>query len=302
MVPADSSAVVAAFERAQARLREGISPGDGCRFGRAGRLAHSAIFRVLRPYTAAQLDLQRDVLTELRAAVLAGDPAGEGRFPELVEMERRDAENMHRLLAAVLKADSNVIDVGAHGGAFLREAISFAPDGQHIALEPLPHLAARLEEDFPQVDVYCTAASDRVGTASFFHAVDVEPWSGLKSRPLPDGKDPVTEEIEVTLTPIDQLLPEGYRVDLLKIDVEGAEEQVLNGAKTTIQEQRPVVIFEHGIGSADVFGTTPQDIHNFFTESAGMRIFDLAGGGPYSLDMFVDAFFTNAHVNFVAHE
>ena len=112
----------------------------------------------------------------------------------------------------------------------------------------------------------------------------------------------MTEEIEVTLTPIDQLLPEGYRVDLLKIDVEGAEEQVLNGAKTTIQEQRPVVIFEHGIGSADVFGTTPQDIHNFFTESAGMRIFDLAGGGPYSLDMFVDAFFTNAHVNFVAHE
>jgi FkbM family methyltransferase len=142
-------------------------------------------------------------------------------------MERLDAENMHRLLAAVLKADSNVIDVGAHGGAFLREAISFAPDGRHIALEPLPHLAARLEEDFPQVDVYCTAASDRVGTASFFHAVDVEPWSGLKSRPLPDGKDPVTEEIEVTLTPIDQLLPEGYRVDLLKIDVEGAEEKVL---------------------------------------------------------------------------
>ena len=41
---------------------------------------------------------------------------------------------------------------------------------------------------------------------------------------------------------------------------EGAELQVLEGAVTTLQRHRPIVIFEHGSGSAETYGTLPADV------------------------------------------
>ncbi len=111
---------------------------------------------------------------------------------------------------------------------------------------------------------------------------------------------PETKEIEVTLAPLDQILPSGYRVDLIKIDVEGAEQQVIEGAIETIRAQAPMVIFEHGVGSANVYGTGPLDIHELLVVQAGMRIFDLEGGGPYTAEAFEHAFNEHEHVNFLA--
>jgi len=84
------------------------------------------------------------------------------------------------------------------------------------------------------------------------------------------------------------------------VDVEGAEEQVLRGALKTIRRYRPVVALEHGLGSADYYGTRPETIHSILTNDCELTIFDLRGGGPHSAENFVRAFEQGEQVNFLA--
>ncbi len=108
-------------------------------------------------------------------------------------------------------------------------------------------------------------------------------------------------EIPVRLEALDDALPPGYMPALIKIDVEGGEEAVLRGALRTLREHRPIVVFEHGLGSANAYGTEPSDVFGLLTDGAGLRIFDLDGGGPYRLEDFERAYFASERVNWVAH-
>lgn len=220
--------------------------------------------------------------------------------PVWLAQVRRDEQNMRRLIATSLSADDNCIDIGAHTGAVLAQMVSAAPKGRHIAYEPIPYLAEDLRARFPGVDIRCAAVSDHVGTASFAHVVEVPEWSGLRSRPLPDGSDPRVEQIEVRLETLDETLPSGYVPALIKIDVEGGEEAVIEGALGTLRQHRPLVLFEHGVGSANVYGTTPRRIYELLVEQIRMEIFDLDEHGPYSLEGFERAYYANERVNFLA--
>lgn len=87
---------------------------------------------------------------------------------------------------------------------------------------------------------------------------------------------------------------------LVKVDVEGAELQVLRGAQQTLATHRPLLVFEHGLGSADHYGTRPEDVHDLLVAGHGYRIFDLQGQGPFDRAGFTTAFHTSARVNFLA--
>ena len=78
-------------------------------------------------------------------------------------------------------------------------------------------------------------------------------------------------------------LPDGVHPAFVKIDVEGAEEEVLLGALETLRRHRPLVAFEHGLGSADVYGTTPDRIHDLLCGQLGYEIYGLDGDGPYEV-------------------
>jgi hypothetical protein len=76
---------------------------------------------------------------------------------------------------------------------------------------------------------------------------------------------------------------------------------VVRGALRTLREHKPLVVFEHGLGSANAYGTEPDDLHRLLVEEAGLRIFDLDGGGPYDREEFHRAFYAFERVNWVAH-
>jgi FkbM family methyltransferase len=219
-----------------------------------------------------------------------------------IARDQADFQNMRRLLAFCLGSDSNCIDIGAHQGAVLAEMQRISPGGHHMAFEPLPHLAELLRAQFPQVDVRQSAVSDRAGESDFAYVHGAaEGWSGLLFRPLPTGEQAPVEQIKVRLDRLDDLLDPEYRPAVIKVDVEGAELQVFKGALQTLRRHKPIVIFEHGSGSAEVYGTLPRDVFTFLRDEAGMRIFDLDGGGPYSIGEFEESFFSGTRVNFVAH-
>ena len=202
--------------------------------------------------------------------------------PPSTKRNRRDDENMRVVMAAVLRPDSCCIDVGANVGTVLSDIVSTAPLGRHIAFEPLAELCTALAERFPSVDVRNAALSDREGEETFTRVASAPSQSGFRRVGAAASE---VEEITVRVERLDDALPEGYVPALIKIDVEGAEEQVLRGALETIRRHRPVILLEHGNSAAE-YGTTPDAIFDLLAGDAGLRIFDMDGVGPYTLERF----------------
>lgn len=218
--------------------------------------------------------------------------------PRHIAQDRRDLEHLRAILAAVLAPDADCVDVGAHRGAVLADCLRLAPAGRHVAYEPLPDLAAELARAFPAVDVHATALADHAGEESFVHVVSRPGWSGFRERPYP-GEEQL-ERITVRTETLDASLPAGLAPAFIKIDVEGAELGVLRGGIETIARHRPVIAFEHGLGAADVFGTTPADVWDLLSGEPRLRIFDMDGGGPYGRSEFEEAFWAGKRVNWLA--
>jgi FkbM family methyltransferase len=217
--------------------------------------------------------------------------------PASTTQDRRDHEHLGVILAAALRPDSNCIDIGAHGGDVLADMLRLAPHGRHVAFEPLPAMAAALHDRFPGVDVREAALGDEFGPAEFVHVVTRPGWSGFRERPYPG--DERTERITVDVVRLDDALAGDYAPDLIKIDVEGAELGVLRGARATLQAHHPIVVFEHGLGSADHYGTRPEDVFDLFV-GIGYRILDLDGQGPYTRSEFAACFRAHRRTNFLA--
>lgn len=186
---------------------------------------------------------------------------------------KRDEHNMEQLLKKALKPNSNCVDVGAHEGWFLKRYLSLAPEGQHFAFEALPDLSEKLKTNFPRVQVFSCALSNVVGRASFTYVPELPGWSGLELQPYPIETHPQTIEVEVCR--LDDLISE-TRIDFMKIDVEGAEELVLEGSVETIKRCHPVILFEHGRIHNLNYPTTPERIFQFFS-ACGMSIYSLDG-------------------------
>ena len=218
-------------------------------------------------------------------------------LPAHVRADMRDNRLLHELLDELLEPDSDCVDIGANRGVVLTEMLARAPHGRHVAFEPLPELARELRTTFPRVDVHQAALSDRPGTREFVRVVDDPGWSGFRERPVPGATR--TERIEVAVEVLDDALPADARPVLVKIDVEGAELEVLEGARRTLAEHRPVVVFEHGVGSADYYGTEPEHVHELLT-GLGYEISGLDGDGPYDRAAFGAVFRAGARVNFAA--
>jgi FkbM family methyltransferase len=225
--------------------------------------------------------------------------AGYRRLSRTARREALDDERLHLMLAFVLDEDSNCVDVGSNRGGVLEYIVRLAPRGRHIAYEPLSALCEGLRSRFPTVDVRNTALSNERGTRTFLYVENHPALSGFRRRAYPS--EPVTQELEVQVERLDDSLPAGYVPSLIKVDVEGAEREVLEGALGTIARHKPVVVFEHGKGAAPFYGTKPGDVHDLLCDRARLRIFDLDGNGPFTRAEFEQIFELGDRWNFVAH-
>jgi FkbM family methyltransferase len=175
------------------------------------------------------------------------------------------------IMSRVLDEDSNAIDVGCHLGSYLRKLFEFAPRGTHFAFEPIPPMAAALREQFPSVNLFEMALSDKVGSAEFFYFLDKPALSGLARRnDVTSGAQ--AKRIDVRVAPLDSLIPAHTPIHFMKIDVEGAEGLVLSGAKDLIGRDRPFILFEHGRNSSAHFGWTSEALFDFLTAQCGLKV------------------------------
>ncbi|MFG1306323.1 FkbM family methyltransferase [Xanthobacter autotrophicus] len=150
-----------------------------------------------------------------------------------------------RYLEKFLRSGDVFVDVGANIGLFTLKAATFA--GRVVAAEPGAVAGRQLADNlalngFKNVTIVPKAISDTEGKAVLFHnplGDDPQAFSLIN-----DGTSSESEEVEITT--LDRLAADLRleRVDCLKIDVEGAEDRVINGAAGTLGRFHPAVIFE----------------------------------------------------------
>lgn len=199
-----------------------------------------------------------------------------------------------------LRDDSSCIDIGAHEGEILRSMTKLCPRGQHVAFEPIPHLAAKLRVRYPGVAVHEVACGAQPGMADFVLVENAPAYSGLRRR-IYDRPDVKLATIPVRVARVDDLVSQ--RVELIKIDVEGGEYHALLGAERTIARCRPVIVFEAGAKSAGQYHVTPQDFAAFF-ERLGYRVSTmerwLAARPPLTAEEFAANWFDGPDYYFIA--
>lgn len=210
---------------------------------------------------------------------------------------RRDDRLLKLLMSYILKEDSNCIDVGAHKGDMLSDMYRLSPNGQHYAFEPLPDLAMKLKERFP--NVFEIALSDEEGMVEFYRNVIDPGYSGLKQGVYKKGQNKV-ELITVQTRRLDDILPPDLKVDFIKIDVEGAELQVMRGAERTIKTHQPYIVLEHGARVAPYYGITSEMVYEFLVENCKMHLFLMDGQGPLGKEDFLHITDKGLAWNFIA--
>lgn len=244
------------------------------------RVARALRQQILRAARARGLEPQ------LRAVQTALLPRGRRR-------NLRDDQHLKLLLSLSLAADACCVDVGANVGDILGAMVAAAPDGRHIAFEPLPELAADLRRRFPAVDVREAALAREPGRRTFRRVIGAHSLSGFHEAGY-DGM--ATEDLTVDVQALDVSLPAGFVPAVIKIDVEGAEVEVLEGGMGLIAEHRPAIALEHGGPPS-----ASRRIHALLVGEAGLRAFDLDGLGPLDEHDFLGRLAAGTHWNFLFH-
>ena len=149
-------------------------------------------------------------------------------------------------LCKYIPPGGTVLDVGANIGlSALEFSRTVGPDGRVIAFEPHPDTAARLRANLDRnnaanVEIVQSAVGAAAGTITFNESSDATLSS---ASVIPRN---LVCSFDVPLTLIDLAWAEAGKplVSVLKIDVEGGELQVLQGARELLARDHPAILLE----------------------------------------------------------
>lgn len=176
-----------------------------------------------------------------------------------------------RLLLSLINPSDVFLDIGANIGYFTVVAASVCEEVH--AFEPVPELYGRLERNINlnsgcRASAHSCAMSKTVGSSRFYVVAGRN--TGLSSLHEQKG----AKEIDVKTTTLDAFVEKQHlsRVDLMKVDVEGAEEDVFLGGQSLLSSSSaPDIIFEcHSGATGDAL-----------LKSFGYRIFELVSQRKY---------------------
>jgi FkbM family methyltransferase len=152
---------------------------------------------------------------------------------------------------ATVPPGSWAVDVGANTGVMTGQLCrAVGRRGLVWAIEPLPLNVSRLDQlrsanDLPQLQVFDCALAGTDGRASLRTAGPTGgAYASLTASWIDEGR------VDVATRTLDGLVAEhehrlaGRRLAFLKIDAEGAELEILDGAAETLARHRPVVFCE----------------------------------------------------------
>lgn len=227
-----------------------------------------------------------------RAAVDDGRPSRLERAVDRVPFLEKELF----LLSRVVRPGMVCIDVGAAGGAhLLLMARRVGPSGRVIGIEPRPRslravgALTRLAGVADRTRLLPLALAERRGrlplripfvpTRAHLPGTTADAEGTAAFAKLPHKR------IVVPTRPLDDVVDEEglTRVDIIKIDVEGAELSALAGAHRTLDEHRPMVLVEADDLHQARYDATAQDVLDAVVEH-GYDVFRYRRGALDALD------------------
>jgi FkbM family methyltransferase len=190
-----------------------------------------------------------------------------------------------------LPADAVVIDVGANCGVMTLQYAKRSPAGHVFAFEPTSYAFAKLERNLelnPTLAARVTAIQSFVSSSPSARV----PRKVYSSWKVSGARTGDTHKVHlgtamdaegVGAISLDTFCEENtvQRLDLIKIDTDGHELGVLQGARSTIARLRPTIVFEVGLYLLEERGVTFDDYLSLF-QSMQYAVFNL--GARVELD------------------
>ena len=206
-----------------------------------------------------------------------------------------------RLIARLCPRGGTFLDIGAQYGAVFSAALRQDTTLNVIAFEAETTKAAKLKEVFPNCQIFDLAVGEKEGTATFFLNPNASGYNSLVPR---QGSE--TVPVTVRMAALDDLLSD-IDVDVIKIDIEGAELGAFRGGERLIERSKPVIMFECVLRGTNALGYSAPLIWQWFSDR-GFWLFTpdrLAHAAPgLGLETFVDAqeYPFRSHNYFAVHE
>jgi FkbM family methyltransferase len=195
-----------------------------------------------------------------------------GIDPGSVDWERSLAINY----AVLVGHGARMIDVGGKKGRHARIFCDKLAAQRIVIFEPNPRMIEILRERFTSMNVSIVpkAVGETPGRFEFLVNRENPGRSGFRARREDQGRSWL-ERAEVEVVRLDDCSELG-NVNYIKIDVEGADLNVLRGARAVLARSRPVVSVEYGWGCYSLYGFRPESLYEFSRE-LGYTICDLFG-------------------------
>ncbi|MBI4374669.1 MAG: FkbM family methyltransferase [Deltaproteobacteria bacterium] len=138
-----------------------------------------------------------------------------------------------------------VFDIGSHNGYYSVLSALKEKGARIFAFEPLPEFAQIIEtialrNKFTTIKVQNEALSDKAGLSNF-HRAESPNASSFYLSP----QSPPTQSFPIETTTLDSFCTSNniHDIDLIKIDVEGAEIEVLEGGRNVLSRSRTAELF-----------------------------------------------------------
>lgn len=181
---------------------------------------------------------------------------------------------MVELFLCRLKAGMTIVDIGAHLGQYtLLAASRVGPNGQVFAFEPHPRTFRFLQSNIERnglisvVSAFPLAISDRSGEVVLHADLIQSDFTSLTQvRDISD-----TEAVRIQMTRLDTI-HEDLCLDIVKVDVEGAELLVLDGMHESLRKSRergkaPVLFIESNSEALKRSGASPEEMKSVLLQS-----------------------------------
>lgn len=187
--------------------------------------------------------------------------------------------------ATLVEPGSNIIDIGGKKGRHVAYFLDVLRAERVYVFEPNPAMADILRRRFAgrrDLTVIEQALSDHAGVAEFVVNLGAPGESGLRQRAYSDPDRARLKRIAVPVARLDDQTFE-FRVDYVKIDIEGGEIGVLRGGRNFLARHRPLLSVEYGRPSYSAYGHTADTLYEEAV-ALGYAVCDLFGNVFESMD------------------
>lgn len=189
------------------------------------------------------------------------------------------SENINFHIFKNIRPNTILLDIGSNIGTTSLPTATAFPSVDVHCFEPNLEINNKLKENaelnfLDNVYIYDWGISNKSSVKTLFYSG--EKFGNRGTSSLHKNDDILNpQEIEIPLRTVDDLYAECLKpISVIKIDVQGHEIEVLEGAIKTIQKFNPIIIFEH----EDRYQRQPtkrkDSLQNFF-KKANYKVFEI---------------------------